>query len=38
MNLADAQPGVFKMNLDAQVVCHLATETWVHCLIFIGML
>ena len=31
MNLADAQPGVFKMNLDAHVVCHLATtETWVH--------
>ena len=31
MNLADAQPGVFKMNLDAHLVCHLATtETWVH--------
>ena len=30
MNLADAQPGVFKMNLDAHLVCHLATtETWV---------
>ena len=32
MNLADAQPGVFKMNLDAHLVCHLATtETWHSC-------